>query len=200
MTKHFVNLLQPALFPKQPLWTLTRVVALWGVTFFLMILWIFISQNQANNLAEQQRKLNTENSQYKSDMVMLEAKIKAHQPTQSLVDKLDDLKIQIKNKQYLHQKLTDESRTYVSGFSTAMTELSLMHHRDLSLQNVFIDHDDMTFTGVARTPEVVPAWLAGFEKSTFLSGKAFINFTLQENEQQLTEFVVSSKVTISENN
>jgi hypothetical protein len=38
----------------------------------------------------------------------------------------------------------------------------------------------------------VPNWLSGFESSTFLSGKRFINFSLTENEQKLTEFVVSS--------
>jgi hypothetical protein len=39
----------------------------------------------------------------------------------------------------------------------------------------------------------VPAWLAKFERSKFLSGKSFINFSLNENAQKLTEFVVSSK-------
>ena len=74
-----------------------------------------------------------------------------------------------------------------------MTELSSMHHKDISLEHVNITSLDLTFAGVARSPESVPAWLAKFEHSHFLSGKSFINFTLNENEQKLTEFVVSSK-------
>jgi hypothetical protein len=81
----------------------------------------------------------------------------------------------------------------VAGFASSMTELSLMHHKDISLQHVNITYQDLTFSGVARTPEAVPAWLAKFETSKFLSGKSFINFSLNENEQKLTEFLVSSK-------
>jgi hypothetical protein len=50
----------------------------------------------------------------------------------------------------------------------------------------------MTFTGLARNPQAVPAWLAGFQKSRLLSGKAFVQFKLNKNEQNVTEFVVSS--------
>jgi len=38
----------------------------------------------------------------------------------------------------------------------------------------------------------VPAWLAGFENSTFLSGKRFVNFVMKENEKSEIEFTVSS--------
>ena len=50
----------------------------------------------------------------------------------------------------------------------------------------------MTFTGLARTPQAVPKWLAGFKQSKLLSGKAFVHFKLSKNEQNITEFVVSS--------
>ena len=52
----------------------------------------------------------------------------------------------------------------------------------------------MSFTGQARTPQAVPAWLAGFQQSRLLSGKAFVQFKLAKNEQNITEFVVSSEV------
>ena len=51
----------------------------------------------------------------------------------------------------------------------------------------------MVFSGLTKNPQSVPAWLAGFENSTFLSGKRFINFVMQENEDQVIEFTVSSK-------
>ena len=98
----------------------------------------------------------------------------------------------IANKQHLHQQLTDPAQTYSAGFSSAMAELAELHNNNISLQSVNIGNGNMTFTGIARTPDAVPNWLSGFESSTFLSGKRFINFSLTENEQQLTEFVVSS--------
>jgi len=98
------------------------------------------------------------------------------------------------NKKALYKELTDPSRTFVTGFAAAMTELASLHHKDISLQTVNINTQDMTFSGLARVPEAVPAWLAGFENSTLLSGKSFIHFKLSENEDKITEFVVSSKV------
>jgi Tfp pilus assembly protein PilN len=103
------------------------------------------------------------------------------------------LKIVLKNKSVLLNELTDRTHTSVAGFASSMTELSLMHHKDISLQHVNITYQDLTFSGVARTAEAVPAWLAKFETSNFLSGKSFINFSLNENDQKLTEFLVSSK-------
>ena len=73
-----------------------------------------------------------------------------------------------------------------------MVELAELHDKNISLQRVSIGNGNMTFSGIARTPDAVPSWLSGFESSTFLSGQRFVNFSLTENEQKLTEFVVSS--------
>jgi len=74
-----------------------------------------------------------------------------------------------------------------------MNELAQLHHQDIRLQTININNDNMTFSGLALTPEAVPAWLAGFENSLLLSGKSFSHFKLSENEQNITEFMVSSK-------
>jgi len=102
------------------------------------------------------------------------------------------VKLVIANKQHLHQQLTDPTQTYSAGFSSAMVELAELHNKNISLQRVNIGNGNMTFSGIARTPDAVPNWLSGFESSTFLSGKRFVNFSLTENKEQLTEFVVSS--------
>ena len=98
----------------------------------------------------------------------------------------------------MHKQLTDPTKTYSAGFSSAMAELAALHDKNISLQHVNIGHGNMTFSGIARTPDAVPNWLSGFESSTFLSGKRFINFSLIENEQKLTEFVVSSALSKGE--
>ena len=96
------------------------------------------------------------------------------------------------NKEALHKELTNPNTTYVAGFAKAMNDLSNMHSANISLQKVVINHNEMMFSGMARTPEAVPAWLALFESSTVLSGKAFSHFSMQENDSNFTDFVVST--------
>lgn len=193
MGKHSINLLQPELHPKKPLWSLKMVVSLWLLTLVIMLAWLFVSQYQLSSLVAQDKVLNTEQKILDAKVTNLEERLRLHKPNKILLDKLALLKLVITNKKILYSQLTDQSRTFVMGFSSAMTELSSMHNENISLQTVRISNDDMAFSGLALSPESVPAWLAGFEKSTLLAGKKFVNFTLQENEQKLTEFVVSSK-------
>ena len=100
----------------------------------------------------------------------------------------------MQHKNALHTKLTDTKLTFVSGFAMAMDELSAMHHKDIRLQGVNIRNDNMHFSGLAKSPEAVPAWLDGFQQSKLLSGKSFVGFKLSKNKDNITEFVVSSKV------
>ena len=98
----------------------------------------------------------------------------------------------MQHKDALLARLTDSNETFAGGFVMAMNDLSAMHHKDVRLQTISINSTAMSFTGLARNPQAVPAWLAGFKKSRLLSGKSFVQFKLTKNEQNITEFVVSS--------
>lgn len=200
MAKHSINLLQAELIPVQPLWSLKRVVVLWGVVLAFMLTWIVISSmllNSANNKKNDLKRINTSSN---AQVEKLALKVKNHKPEAKLVAELEKLKLVLANKNFLTNQLTDKTQTYVSGFSTAMTELSNLHHKDISLHRVSINPNQLTFSGVARTPSVVPSWLAGFEHSQFLSGKRFVNFSLTENENSYTNFTVSSQTEVREVN
>lgn len=192
MAKHSINLLQADLLPEKALWTLNRVVALWAVTLVVMLALIFIVELQVNSVNAEFQKLNSQNSKQKLQLQNLELAISNNRQNTELLAQLNTIKLVIANKQHLHQQLTDPTKTYSAGFSSAMTELAALHDKNISLQRVNIGNGNMTFSGIARTPDAVPNWLSGFESSTFLSGQRFINFSLTENEQKLTEFVVSS--------
>jgi Tfp pilus assembly protein PilN len=122
----------------------------------------------------------------------LEAQVKNRQISASLSNELNTLRLVMRHKDGLLAKLTNPNETFAGGFVMAMNDLSAMHHKDIRLQTISINSTDMTFTGLARNPQAVPAWLAGFQKSRLLSGKAFVQFKLNKNEQNVTEFVVSS--------
>ena len=194
MAKNSINLLQAELLPKQAAVTLPRVVTLWSVVFLFMLSWTFLNQYQVSTLSTKHSALSQEKTKQTKLLAQLQDKIKANRASSKVIEELAMLKSFLKNKNVLLGELTDPTHTSVAGFASSMTELSMMHHKDISLQHVNITYQDLTFSGVARTPEAVPAWLAKFETSKFLSGKSFINFSLNENEEKLTEFLVSSKV------
>ncbi len=192
MAKYSINLLQADLLPPKVLWTLNRVATLWAVTLVVMLSLIFIVEMQLSNLEREFASVNAVNKNQKSQLKNLEAAISKNRTDTKLQTQLNTIKLVIANKQHLHQQLTDPTQTYSAGFSSAMAELAELHNQNISLKKVNIGNGTMTFSGIARTPDAVPNWLSGFESSTFLSGKRFINFSLTENEQKLTEFVVSS--------
>jgi len=193
MAKHTLNLLQADLLPEQPLLSLNRVAGLCGLALIIMITWGVIGHYQIKNLTVKHNALRAETSKNESLLAKLENQLSQRKADPALESKLATLKLVMANKKALYSQLTDSSRTFVTGFASAMTELSNMHHSGISLEKVNINHDDMTFSGTAKSPDAVPEWLAGFEDSVLLSGKAFINFKLEENEQKYTDFVVSSK-------
>jgi len=192
MAKYSINLLQADLLPAKALWTLNRVIAVWLAALVVMLALIFIAQMQLSRLNAVFQAESALNSSQTVQLQNLEATISANRKDADLLAKLNTVKLVIANKQHLHQQLTDPTQTYSAGFSSAMVELAELHNKNISLQRVNIGNGNMTFSGIARTPDAVPNWLSGFESSTFLSGKRFVNFSLTENEEQLTEFVVSS--------
>lgn len=192
MAKHSINLLQADLLPAKALWTLNRVVGLWSLTLIAMLGFIVIIQIQLASLETEFETVNLLNSNQKLQLQNLELAVSNNRKDTELLAQLNTIKLVIANKQHLHQQLTDPSQTYSAGFSSAMAELAALHDKNISLQGVNIGNGHMTFSGIARTPDAVPNWLSGFESSTFLSGQRFINFSLTENKEKLTEFVVSS--------
>lgn len=192
-SKLTINLLQPELLPKKVLLTLPRVALVWCLALLVMIGWVLQTHYTNRSLQSELTFLQQENSNYTNLQSTLTEQLSSRKVDRKLSDKLETLKLIMKTKQALHEKLTNGSNTYVAGFAGAMGDLANLHHQDIRLEAININNDDMTFSGIALTPEAVPAWLAGFENSALLSGKSFSRFKLTENEEHITQFMVSSK-------
>jgi len=193
--KFNINLLQPELLPKKVLLTLPRVVMVWCLVLLVMVSWAVETSYTHQSLKTKLTTLQQINNKETKQLETLTGQLTARKVDSKLADRLATIKLLMSNKQALHEQLTNPNITYVAGFSTAMNELAQLHHQDIRLETININNDNMTFSGLALTPEAVPAWLAGFENSLLLSGKSFFHFKLSENEQNITEFMVSSKVT-----
>lgn len=193
VNKLTINLLQPELLPKKVLLTLPRVVGVWCAVLVVMLGWVLQTQYSQDSLRTKLTALQQENEQHTNLQNTLTMQLSERKVDKILSDKLDTIKIVMSTKQALHKKLTNGSNTYVAGFAGAMSDLAELHHKDIRLEMININNDDMTFSGLALTPEAVPAWLAGFENSALLAGKSFSRFKLSENTENITEFMVSSK-------
>ena len=191
--KYTINLLQPELLPKKVFLTLTRVATIWCFVLVLMVAWAIKTTHEQQSLQVTLTTLKQENRALKNKQNELTSQLTARKVDSALAEKLTTVKMLLNNKQALHAKLTNPNKTFVTGFAAAMEDLAQLHHQGIRLEEININNDNMTFTGVALTPEAVPAWLAGFESSVLLSGKSFSRFKLSENEQGLTEFMVSSR-------
>ena len=187
-----INLLQAELLPKQPLLTLKRVVLSWFLVIAVMLSWVFVTQYQVNKVTEQLSALN--NTQVTQDKVLadLNSKLQKNKTDATLMNQLATLKFVMTNKEALYQQLTNRNTTYVAGFAKVMTDLSNMHSENISLEKVLIDNTRLLLSGMARTPEAVPAWLALFDSSTVLSGRVFNNFSINANDYGLIDFEVST--------
>jgi Tfp pilus assembly protein PilN len=192
--KYSINLLQPELLPEQVIVTLPRVILVWVIAFLLMLGWGVATDFQRQALQEKLTILQKEKTDQNELLTNLTTELTSRKIDSQLTDKLATIKLLLNNKQALHEQLTNPNKTYSKGFAIAMDELAKLHHKDIRLQSININNDNMTFSGLAITPEAVPAWLAGFEHSSLLSGKSFSHFELSENEDHMTEFTVSSKL------
>jgi Tfp pilus assembly protein PilN len=190
--KTSINLLKSELFPEKKRLTLVRMCALWLIALVLMVSWSIFNNYQYQNIVKQQQLLTKEKQRQSVLVTNLEKEITSKKADVALTDKLNTIKLLLQHKQALHTKLTDAKLIFVSGFATAMSELSTLHHKGIRLQGIHIRNDEMYFTGLARQPEAVPAWLDGFQQSQLLSGKSFVGFKLSKNDDNITEFVVSS--------
>jgi len=194
--KYSINLLQAELLPKKPLLSLKRVVYLWSFTLVLMLMVMAMGQYKLINANKLSAQLVSDKTNKITEQTALSTQLSQRKTDPVLTEKLSTLKLLTQNKKILHANLTDKSKTYVAGFAQAMTELADIHQANISLENILISHDNISFSGIARSPESVPLWMAGFSQASLLSGKTFTHFKLTENKEHYTEFVVSSKIPV----
>ena len=191
-TKQTINLLQAELFPDKALLSLPKILGVWLVLLVIMVVWAVLTEVNFKRSATQYHDLLNVQQQKKLQVSELEAQLRNRQVSADLTSKLTNIKRVMQHKDALLDKLTDANETFAGGFVMVMNDLSVMHHKDIRLQTISINANNMSFTGLARNPQAVPAWLAGFKASRLLSGKAFVQFKLAKNDDNITEFVVSS--------
>jgi len=194
LTKHSINLLQAELYPQKVLLNLNSLAFTWLGLLFIMMFWAFMTQLSFNQLANEHQTLVQIKNQKQAMSTQLQQQLVNKAISPELLKTVEAKKLLLYRKKALLSKLTDSSQTFSEGFVMAMNDLSSMHNEGITIQTISIKGQGMEFTGLAKSPQDVPAWLNGFEQSRLLSGQGFANFELAQNEQGITSFVVSSLV------
>jgi Tfp pilus assembly protein PilN len=186
--------LQAELYPQKVLLNLNSVAFTWLGLLFIMMFWAFMTQLSFNQLANEHQTLVQIKNQKQAMSTQLQQQLVNKAISPELLKTVEAKKLLLYRKKALLSKLTDSSQTFSEGFVMAMNDLSSMHNEGITIQTISIKGQGMEFTGLAKSPQDVPAWLNGFEQSRLLSGQGFANFELAQNEQGITSFVVSSLV------
>ena len=192
MIKSSINLLQDELVPKKPWLTLSTVVTIWGLSLLVTLAGAAYSHWQQSTTTQELALLNQENQTYSAQLEELKAKQISATADSQLTAELTSLKALTRNKRYLYGHLTNTEYSYISGFASAMAELSQLHNPDISLTRIHIQERQFYFAGLARKASAVPRWLANFEKSQVLAGQVFQQMHMEESENKLIAFQVSS--------
>jgi len=192
MNKHSINLLSDDLLPKADFLTLSRVVGLWLVVLVGSIMATVITSNSLTKEQSKYTQLVEEKDASDALLTNLEQQISSNRADGVLLDELEQLKTLVKMKSTVAKKLSDEVSDDAFGYSSTMSALADLHHRDISLNRVAIIDNEITFIGHAKDADSVPQWLSGLEKSDLLKGMKFSQFSLSESENKLTQFIVSS--------
>ena len=190
--KYSINLLQAELLTKQPLLSLKRLVLTWVGILIVMLIIIGIGQFNLIKATKKHHILSDQKTLNNTKQIELTTQLQQRKSDPVLIAKLSTLKLLTQHKKILHANLTDGSKTYVAGFAKVMTELSKINQANISLDHIKISHNSMSFSGIARSPEAVPLWMAHFKQTKLLTGKVFKHFKLSENKRHYTEFVVST--------
>jgi len=198
--KYSINLLQPELIPKTPLLSLKRVVSFWFASLVIMVMVIALGHYQLLSAKSLYSQTLVQKNQQQLLQDNLSLQLSQREVDPQLTEQLSTLTLLITNKKILHHNLTDNSKTYVAGFAKTMSELAQIYQPNISLQHIKISHDDISFSGLARTPDAVPAWMANFKQTSLLAHKYFSHLKLSENKQHITEFEVSSNTPTEQSN
>jgi MSHA biogenesis protein MshI len=79
------------------------------------------------------------------------------------------------------------------GYSGIMSSLTQLGKGNISLTKIHISGDNVSFTGFARSPDVVPNWVKSFENELHLVGRTFDQLEIKTDENGLVSFILNTK-------
>ncbi|MEZ8018987.1 MSHA biogenesis protein MshI [Vibrio splendidus] len=188
-----VNLYPEHLKPKKEYFTLTNVVASWGLVCVLLLGGYFVMQYQASNLDKALTALQHDSSQLNKQVNQLNSKLTQHKPSPEKVAAVARLKRETQAKKEALKAVGQYDESQQVGYSGVMNSLAKLGRNDISLSHIYMTHDTLDLSGFARNANVVPNWIGQFKSELNLVGRAFEKLKIGRNDQDVVTFELSTR-------
>ncbi|PTP70601.1 MSHA biogenesis protein MshI [Vibrio splendidus] len=188
-----VNLYPEHLKPKKEYFTLTNVVASWGLVCVLLLGSYFVMQYQASNLDKALTALQHDSNQLNKQVNQLNSKLTQHKPSPEKVAAVARLKRETQAKKEALKAVGQYDESQQVGYSGVMNSLAKLGRNDISLSHIYMTHDTLDLSGFARNANVVPNWIGQFKSELNLVGRAFEKLKIGRNDQDVVTFELSTR-------
>ncbi|MEZ8545312.1 MSHA biogenesis protein MshI [Vibrio splendidus] len=188
-----VNLYPEHLKPKTEYFTLTNVVASWGLVCVLLLGGYFVMQYQASNLDKTLTALQHDSNQLNKQVNQLNSKLTQHKPSPEKVAAVARLKRETQAKKEALKAVGQYDESQQVGYSGVMNSLAKLGRNDISLSYIYMTHDTLDLSGFARNANVVPNWIGQFKSELNLVGRAFEKLKIGRNDQDVVTFELSTR-------
>ncbi|WP_434566560.1 MSHA biogenesis protein MshI [Vibrio chagasii] len=188
-----VNLYPEHLKPKKEYFTLANVAASWGVVGALLLGSYFVMNYQASNLDVELTVLQQDSSQLNKQLNQLNSKLTQHKPSPDKVAAVERLKRETQAKKEALKAVGQYDESQQVGYSGVMNSLAQLGRNDISLSHIYMTHDTLDMSGLARNANVVPNWIGQFKNELNLVGRSFEKLKIGRNDQDVVTFELSTR-------
>lgn len=188
-----VNLYPEHLKPKKEYFTLTNVVASWGLVFVLLLGGYFVMQYKTSNLDKELTVLQHQSKQLNQQVKQLNSKLIQHKPSPDKVAAVARLKRETQAKKEALKAVGQYDQSQQVGYSGVMNALAKLGRDDISLSQIYMTHNTLDLSGFARNAKVVPNWIGQFKSELNLVGRAFEKLKIGRNDQDVVTFELNTR-------
>lgn len=190
--KYRVNLFPEELKPKLELFTLSFVAVMWAVSLGALFAVSHHYQERYDDLQTRTKDTQAEHRNRKATLQTFIAARDKRAQDQSLVNRVDKLTGESRDKQLLLDELKGREQLKNQGFSTLMLDLSERHINGMWLTRININEQKVRIEGGAQDSAMVPSWVSQLRDSEYFTGRNFAGARMFRDDEDLLNFVISS--------
>ncbi|MBY6197064.1 MSHA biogenesis protein MshI [Vibrio hangzhouensis] len=188
-----INLYPEYLKPKQEHLSLNRVAALWGVTTVCLLMVSGYSSYVMKQKVAVIEQLELQSESLHQQLSEKQAALEAHRPSPVKAAAIARLKQEIEAKQDALKAVDDYDQKQQLGYSGVMNALATLGRNDISIQNIYLDQDNIDISGLARSASAVPNWVGQFKQEQSLVGRTFKTLKIGRNANDIVTFELRTR-------
>jgi MSHA biogenesis protein MshI len=188
-----VNLYPEHLKPKKEYFTLTNVVASWGLVCVLLLGGYFVMQSQVSELDKALIALQHDSNQLNKQVKQLNSQLTQHGPSPGMIAAVKRLKRETQANKEALKAIGQYDESQQVGYSGVMNSLAQLGRNDISLSHIYMTHNTLDLSGLARNANVVPNWIGQFKNELNLVGRSFEKLKIGRNDQDVVTFELNTR-------